>query len=110
MFNQKRLNLAFERCVGATYTQHNPAVADGHDGLAEFVGNLFAEFPDFTTDVLRTVAEGDLVALHVRARRTPDDPGVVSADIFRFDDGKIVEHWDVIQDIPETSANGNGML
>ena len=61
VFNQKRLDLAFERCIGPTYTQHNPAVADGRDGLAEFVGNLLAEFPDFTTHVVRTVAEGDLV-------------------------------------------------
>ena len=110
VFNQKRLSLAFERCIGPTYTQHNPAVADGRDGLAEFVGNLLAEFPDFTTHVVRTVAEGDLVALHVLARRSHDDPGVVSMDIFRCEDGRIVEHWDVIQDIPETSANSNGML
>ena len=110
VFNQQRIDLAFERCIGTTYTQHNPAVADGREGLAEFVGNMLAEFPEFTTTVLRTVAEGDFVALHVLARRTPDDPGVVSMDIFRFEDGKIVEHWDVIQDIPDTSANSNGML
>ncbi len=110
VFNQQRIDLALERCIGATYTQHNPAVPDGREGLAQFVGGLLAEFPHFTTSVQRSVAEGDLVALHVLARRTPDDPGVVSMDIFRFEDGKIVEHWDVIQDIPDTAANSNGML
>ena len=110
VFNQQRIDLALERCIGATYTQHNPAVADGREGLVDFVGGLLTEFPGFTTSVQRSIAEGDLVALHVLARRTADDPGVISMDMFRFENGKIVEHWDVVQDIPDTSANSNGML
>ncbi len=109
-FNQKRLDEAFDRCVGPTYRQHNPEVADGRDGLAAFVRQLTTDFPDFTVSIQRVIAEGDLVAAHVFAKRTSDDRGAVSMDMFRLEDGKLVEHWDVIQEIPETAANDNGML
>jgi predicted SnoaL-like aldol condensation-catalyzing enzyme len=110
MFNQKRVDLAMERCVGPTYTQHNPDVGDSREGLETFVRGLLAEFPDFHVTVVRAIAEGDVVAAHTHATRTPGERGVVSMDMFRLENGRLVEHWDVIQEIPETSANSNGML
>jgi predicted SnoaL-like aldol condensation-catalyzing enzyme len=108
--NQKRLDEAMQRCIGPTYTQHNPEIADGRDGLAAFIRELTTQFPDFTVKVIRSMAEGDLVAAHVYATRAPGDRGVVSMDMFRLENGRLVEHWDVIQEIPETAANSNGML
>ncbi len=109
-FNQKRIDAAMDRCVGPTYTQHNPDIADGRDGLAAFISGLIVQFPHFNVTVMRTIAEGDLVAAHVYATREPGDRGVVSMDMFRLEDGRLVEHWDVIQEIPESAANSNGML
>jgi predicted SnoaL-like aldol condensation-catalyzing enzyme len=109
-FNQKRIDEAMERCIGPTYTQHNPDIADGREGLAAFIRGLIAEFPDFSVTVMRAIAEGDVVAAHVHAKRTSAERGVISMDMFRLEDGRLVEHWDVIQEIPETAANSNGML
>ena len=109
-FNQKRIDDALERHVGSTYRQHNPEIADGHDGLVAFVRQLTTDFPDFAISVKRVIAEGDLVAAHVVGKRTPDDRGVVSMDMFRLENGRLVEHWDVVQDIPDTAANDNGMF
>jgi predicted SnoaL-like aldol condensation-catalyzing enzyme len=109
-FNQKRIAEAMERCIGPTYTQHNPEIADGREGLATFVHELTAQFPEFSVSVERVIAEGDLVAAHVYATRSPGDRGVVSMDMFRLEDGRLVEHWDVVQEIPDAAANSNGML
>ena len=109
-FNQKRVDEAIERCIGPTYTQHNPEIADGRDGLAAFVRGLNAQFPEFAIAVKRTMADGDLVAAHVYATRAPGDRGVVSMDMFRLENGRLVEHWDVVQDVPEIAANTNGMV
>lgn len=108
---------AVERYIGVdengakTYTQHNPYAVDGPQGFIDFVTGLKAQFPDAHVDIVRVIAEGDLVITHSHLTSSPSDRGRAAADIFRIDDdGKVVEHWDVLQEIPETSANGNGMF
>lgn len=89
--------------LGEQYIQHNPWVADGPKGFRRFVTFLRDNFPDGRNEVKRVIAEGDTVALHVHSHRVPGDTGRAIFDVFRVDDsGKIVEHWDVVQDIPET--------
>jgi predicted SnoaL-like aldol condensation-catalyzing enzyme len=109
IFNQRRIEEGVERCVGPTYTQHNPEIADGRDGLIAFVNGVLAEFPQFSLQCARLTAEDDRVVVHVLAKRTPEDRGIISLDMFRLEEGRIVEHWDVIQEVPASSANGNGM-
>ena len=109
LFNQHLPEEALDRCVGLTYTQHNPRVPDGRDGLVAFARGVLEEFPQFSVECRRVTAEDDRVVVHVMAKRTPDDPGIVSMDMFRLEEGRIVEHWDVIQEVSAESANDNGM-
>ena len=104
-------NAATARHFGATYIQHNPVAADGPEGFKGFVEFLKAKFPQSKSEIKRVFAEGDYVILHVHAVREPGTRGAAIVDIFRLDaDGKIVEHWDVRQDVPEKAANNNGMF
>ena len=96
--------------MGPRYVQHNPQAADGPDAFIEFVTGFTAQFPELTVDVRRTVAEGDLVVTHSLLRTALGDRGTAAADIFRLEDGKIVEHWDVLQPVPESAANDNTMF
>lgn len=96
--------------AGPDYRQHNPECADGPEGFVAFVTGFRQRFPQFRLQVRRAVAEGDLVVLHCFAQVAPDHRGTVTADIFRFEQGRIVEHWDVVQHIPEQAANANGMI
>jgi predicted SnoaL-like aldol condensation-catalyzing enzyme len=95
---------------GPHYIQHNPAIADGIDGFFKFVRQLRQNFPQVRGDIKRVFADGDFVILHVHARRTPEELGLAIIDIFRLEKGKIVEHWDVRQPMPESAAHGNGMF
>jgi predicted SnoaL-like aldol condensation-catalyzing enzyme len=96
--------------IGADYKQHNPLVGDGKEGFKAFLAMLKRDFPEAHSEVKRVFADGDYVILHVHSIRMPGTRGRAIFDCFRFDNGKIVEHWDAIQDIPEKSANGNGMF
>lgn len=101
---------AAERYIGDRYIQHNPGVADGADGFVAYFERMQEEYPDKSVSFLRSVAEGDLVALHTH-QVWPGGDEYVTMDFFRFDEhGKIVEHWDAIQEVPETSASGNPMF
>jgi len=95
---------------GPKYIQHNPQAADGPEGLKAFVGFLKSKFPNYHSEFKRVLADGDFVIVHVHNRPNPGDRGRAIVDIFRLENGKIVEHWDVAQDIPEKSANDNGMF
>jgi predicted SnoaL-like aldol condensation-catalyzing enzyme len=106
--NQKDYDAAV-KYLGAGYKQHNPTAADGKEGLKAFIDFLKARFPNQRGEIKQVVAEGDLVVLHVHSTRG-DGPGRAIVDIFKIKDGKVVEHWDVIQDIPEKAANTNGMF
>ena len=107
--NQKDAQAALE-FLGPEYVQHNPAAQDGAAGLEGFVNFLSTEFPENNSEIVRAFADGDHVILHVRNQRGPDQPVNAIMEIFRLEDGKIVEHWDVIQPVPEDAANDNGMF
>jgi len=109
-FNQRRPEEAAQRYVGDRYTQHNPTAGDGTGPFIEFVKGFTAQFPELRVEIKRVVAEGDLVVTHGLIKTSPDDRGTAAADIFRVEDGKVVEHWDVLQPVPETSANDNTMF
>ncbi len=101
---------AVDRYVGDWYTQHNPWVADGPEAFISYFERMRDEYPGKTIEFVRAVAEGDLVALHTH-QTWPEGVEYVTMDFFRFDEvGKIVEHWDAVQEIPEESANDNGMF
>jgi predicted SnoaL-like aldol condensation-catalyzing enzyme len=100
---------AVERYVGDQYIQHNPDVADGLAGFIAYFDRMKAEYPDKSIEFVRCIAEGNLVALHTH-QIWPNDDQYVTMDFFRFDEhGKICEHWDSIQQIPNRSANPNTM-
>jgi predicted SnoaL-like aldol condensation-catalyzing enzyme len=96
--------------LGKQYKQHNPLVADGPEGFKAFIEFLKKNFPDAHSEIKRIFADGDYVIIHVHSIRPPHMRGRAIVDIFRLENGKIEEHWDVIQDIPATSANPNGMF
>lgn len=100
---------AVELFVGDNYKQHNPMVADGPQAFIDYFNRMQKEYPVKSIDFVRSVAEGDLVALHTH-QIWPDNDQYITMDYFRFDEnGKIVEHWDSIQQIPEKSLNNNTM-
>jgi predicted SnoaL-like aldol condensation-catalyzing enzyme len=109
-FNDKQPEEAVARYVGGKYIQHNPQAADGTEAFIGFVRGLAQQFPEASIDIKRVIAEGDMVVTHGLLRTSPDDRGTAVADFFRLEDGKIVEHWDVLQPVPETAANDNTMF
>ena len=101
---------AVEQFVGADYIQHNPLVGDGKQPFIDYFDRLAREYPGRDIEFVRAIAEGDLVALHTH-QVWPSGTEYVTMDFFRFDEaGKIVEHWDAIQTIPEESKHGNTCL
>ncbi|MFB7337029.1 ester cyclase [Streptomyces adustus] len=101
---------AASKLLGHHYVQHNPRIADGLEGFREFVETLKADFPHLRAEVKRIFAEGDHVIAHVHGVRVPGGPETAIVDIFRLEEGRIAEHWDVMQQVPDEARNQNGMF
>jgi predicted SnoaL-like aldol condensation-catalyzing enzyme len=95
---------------GKYYRQHDPIVEDGFDGMSKFIYWIRDNYPRAHMHLKRVFADGDFVIMHSNWVRAPGERGEAVVDIFRLENGKVVEHWDVIQPIPETSANNNTMF
>ena len=109
-FNEKKPAKAVEKYGGSHYIQHNPQAPDGFEAFVQFVGGFLEQFPQLSLEIKRAVAEGDMVVSHSLLKTSPEDRGTAVADFFRLEDGKVVEHWDVMQLIPESAANEHPMF
>ena len=96
--------------LGPRYTQHNPNAKDGPEGLKGFIAFLKEKYPQTHSEIKKIFADGDYVFVHVHAVREPGTRGFAIFDLFKLENGKVVEHWDTVQPIPETAQNNNTMF
>ena len=106
----KKVRDAFETWVDPGYIQHNPLAETGREAAIKFLEPFFAKNPNINYSIKRIIADGKLVAVHSHGTFSPGDPGIAVIDILRVEGCKVVEHWDVVQQIPAKSANSNGMF
>ncbi len=109
-FNEHRPTEAAKRYFGDKYIQHNPNVPNGAPAFYNYFEDFFKKNPKSRVKIHRVIADGDLVALHLHSKIDENDLGRAIVDIFRLENGKIVEHFDVVQPVPEKTANGNSMF
>jgi predicted SnoaL-like aldol condensation-catalyzing enzyme len=110
LFNEHKVDEAFDRYFRSDYIQHDPMAATGAEAARVFFKKFYADSPAAAAEVHQVLADGDLVTIHYLFKMKPEDRGFAVVDIFRIKGGKLAEHWDVIQPVPEKSANDNGMF
>ncbi len=108
-YRQKNVRKAFMGYVVENYIQHNPNIPDGREAAIEFLEPKFSN-PDASFDVKRILVDGDLAMVHLHGRMSAESLGGAVADIYRLQNGKIVEHWDVLQAVPENCVNPHPMF
>ena len=108
--NQQKPAEAARKYIELPYRQHNPEVPDGPEGFVQFINGMQKKHPKLKVMISKALADDDLVALHVHLTREPNDPGLAVAEFFRLKNGKIIEHWDVLQPVPQKTASGNSMF
>jgi predicted SnoaL-like aldol condensation-catalyzing enzyme len=107
---EKKVRAAFETWVDPGYIQHNPMAATGRDAAVAFLEPFFASNPNISYSIKRIIADGNLVAVHAHGKFAADDRGISVVDILRVEGCKVMEHWDVVQPVPDKAANTNGMF
>jgi predicted SnoaL-like aldol condensation-catalyzing enzyme len=110
VFNKKKVKEGFDTYVGDKYIQHNPIAADGKEAAITVLGHVLQQMPGWSYEFKHAYVDGDIAIVHSLVKRDANDRGSAVVDIFRFERGKVVEHWDVIQAVPEKSANNNTMF
>jgi len=110
IFIDHKVEEAFKLYADPVYKQHNPMAATGAEAAIKFLGPFLKANPGYKGEIKRVIAEGDLVAIHNHVTSGPNDRGRAVVDIFRVENGRVVEHWDVVQDVPAKSANDNTMF
>jgi predicted SnoaL-like aldol condensation-catalyzing enzyme len=110
LYVDKKVRAAFETWVDPGYIQHNPLAQSGRDAAIGFLEPFFAQHPEINYSIKRIIAEGNLVVVHSHGKFSADDRGIAVVDILRVEGCKVVEHWDVVQPVPEKSANSNSMF
>lgn len=110
LYRKKKVRQAFESWVAPNYIQHKASLPDGREAVILFLEKLFERHPGRIFTIHRVIASGDLVAVHYHSQATPEDSGFAVVDIFRVENCRLVEHWDVVQPVPEQSANDNTMF
>ncbi|MFV0350093.1 MAG: ester cyclase [Halodesulfovibrio sp.] len=108
-FNKHQVDEA-AKVVADNYIQHNPSVPDGKEPFVSYFRGFFKENPESKVRIVRSAVDGDIVWLHIHSVNNAKDTGEAVVDIFRVQDGMIVEHWDVIQPVPQTAENTNTMF
>lgn len=109
-YRKKKVREAFESWVHPDYIQHKATLPDGREAVIGFLENLLERFPERTFTIHRIISSDDLVVVHYHTQATPEDLGLAIVDIFRVEDCRMVEHWDVVQAVPAESANDNTMF
>lgn len=110
IFDEHKVAEAFEKYSVPDYIQHNPMAKTGAQPASDFLQPFLDNNPEYSADIKRVITEGNLVVIHSHVKATPDDRGRAVVDIFRVEDGRVVEHWDVVQAVPEKSRNDNTMF
>lgn len=110
IFNQHKPAQAVAQYIGDSYRQHNPDAPDGPQGIVAYAGNYLKANPQSSMVFKRVIAEGDLVVVHSHVKASLSDRGEAAVDIFRVQNGRLVEHWDVVQPVSTHPTNGNSMF